>query len=163
MKKKKHFWVILLISLSYIITYFVPIILMYFALKDSFISTYIVKKELSLSFIGFVIVSTILGLAFLIKLIAKLIKTRASVFKYIFFGLMTILLLLFFVYILVKINSFTYVIEIDMLGFLNKTRGLLITMRNYLIVFMCCVGASTMCKVGALLIDKEYVKGLEWM
>lgn len=161
--KHKRFWAILLIALSYFFTYFMPIILMYFALRDSFITEYITESKYSLSFLGFVTVSFILMLALLIKLSIQLRKAKASIFKSIMFGFMHITVILFVVFVLIKIRNFTFVIEEDTLAFFTNFRNFLNTTKNYLIIFACCLTASTLSSIGALLIDKDFVRSIEWL
>ena len=161
--KHKRFWAILLIVLSYFFTYFVPIILMYFALRGSFITEYITKRKYSLSFLGFVTVSGMLILALLIKLSIKLRKAKASIFKSAMFGFMHIMVVLFVVFVLIKFRNFTFVIEEDTLAFFSKFRNFLNAAKNYLIIFASCLGLSTLSRIGALLLDKEFVRSIDWL
>lgn len=161
--KKKRFWAILLIVLSYFFTYFMPIILLYFALRDSFVTKYITESKYSLSFLGFVTVSAILLLALLIKLSTQLRKAKASIFKSAMFGLMHIMVVLFVVFVFIKLRNFTFVIEEDTLTFFTNFRKFLNTVKNYLIVFASCLAASTFSMIGALLVDKEFVRSIEWL
>ena len=161
--KNKRFWAILLIGLSYFFTYFMPIILMYFALRDSFVTEHITQSRYSLSFLGFVTVSGVLVLALLIKLSIKLRKAKASIFKYAMFGLMHIMVVLFVVFVLIKFRNFTFIIEEDAIAFFTKFRNFLNTTKNYLIIFASCLAASTFSSIGALLIDKEFVRSIEWL
>jgi len=161
--KKKRFLAILLIGLSYFFTYFMPIILLYFALRDSFVTNYITKSRYSLSFLGFVTVSVVLMSALLIKLSIKLRKAKASIFKFAMFGIMHIMVVLFVVFILIKIRNFTFVIEEDTVTFFIKLRNFLNTTKNYLIIFASCLGASMLSIIGALLVDKEFVRSIEWL
>lgn len=161
--KKKRFLAILLIGLSYFFTYFMPIILLYFALRDSFVTNYITKSRYSLSFLGFVTVSVVLMSALLIKLSIKLRKAKASIFKFAMFGIMHIMVVLFVVFILIKIRNFTFVIEEDTMTFFIKLRNFLNTAKNYLIIFASCLGASMLSSIGAILVDKEFVRSIEWL
>ena len=161
--KNKRFWAILLIGLSYFFTYFMPIILMYFALRDSFITEYITENRYSLSFLGFVTVSSVLILALLIKLSIKLRKAKASIFKFAMFGIMYIMVVLFVVFVLIKFRNFTFVIEENAITFFTKFRNFLNTAKNYLIVFASCLGLSTLSSIGAILIDKDFVRSIEWL
>ena len=161
--KRKRFWAILLIVLSYFFTYFMPIILLYFALRDSFVTEYIIESRYSLSFLGFITVSGVLMLALLIKLSIQLRKAKASIFKSVMFGLMYVLVVLFVVFVLIKLRNFTFVIEEDTIAFFTKFRNFLNTAKNYLIIFAGCLGLSTLSSVGALLIDKDFVRSIEWL
>lgn len=161
--KHKRFWAILLIALSYFFTYFMPIILLYFALRDSFVTKYIIENRYSLSFLGFVTVSAILILALLIKLSIQLRKAKASIFKSVMFGLMHVSVVLFVVFVLIKLRNFTFVIEEDTITFFTKFRNFLNTAKNYLIIFASCLGLSTLSSIGALLIDKDFVRSIEWL
>ena len=161
--KHKRFWAILLIVLSYFFTYFMPIILLYFALRDSFVTKYIIESRYSLSFLGFMTVSGVLMLALLIKLSIKLRKAKASIFKLVMLGLMHILVVLFVVFVLIKLRNFTFVIEEDTIAFFTKFRNFLNTAKNYLIIFASCLGLSTLSSIGALLIDKDFVRSIEWL
>lgn len=161
--KHKRFWAILLIGLSYFFTFFMPIILMYFALRDSFVTEYITESKYSLSFLGFVTVSSVLMLALLVKLSIQLRKAKASIFKTIMFGTMHITVVLFVVFVLIKIRNFTFVIEEDTMAFFSDFRNFLNTTKNYLIIFASCLGASILSSIGALLIDKDFVRSIEWL
>lgn len=161
--KNKRFWAILLIALSYFFTYFMPIILMYFALRDSFITEYITESKYSLSFLGFVTVSGILMLALLIKLSIQLRKAKASIFKSAMFGFMHIIVVLFAVFVLIKLRNFTFTIEEDTIAFFTNFRNFLNTTKNYLIIFASCLAASMLSSIGALLIDKDFVRSIEWL
>lgn len=161
--KHKRFWAILLIVLSYFFTYFMPIILLYFALRDSFVTKYIIESRYSLSFLGFMTVSGVLMLALLIKLSIKLRKAKASIFKSVMFGLMHISVVLFVVFVLIKLRNFTFVIEEDAIAFFTNFRNFLNTAKNYLIIFASCLGLSTLSSIGALLIDKDFVRSIEWL
>lgn len=161
--KHKRFWAILLIVLSYFFTYFMPIILLYFALRDSFVTKYIIESRYSLSFLGFMTVSGVLMLALLIKLSIKLRKAKASIFKLVMLGLMHISVVLFVVFVLIKLRNFTFVIEEDTIAFFTKFRNFLNTAKNYLIIFASCLGLSTLSSIGALLIDKDFVRSIEWL
>lgn len=161
--KRKRFWAILLIVLSYFFTYFMPIILLYFALRDSFVTKYIIESRYSLSFLGFVTVSGVLMLALLIKLSIQLRKAKASIFKSVMFGLMHVSVVLFVVFVLIKLRNFTFVIEEDTIAFFTKFRNFLNTAKNYLIIFASCLGLSTLSSIGALLIDKDFVRSIEWL
>lgn len=161
--KHKRFWAVMLIILSYFFTYFMPIILMYFALRDSFITEYITESKYSLSFLGFVTVSSVLVLALLIKLSIQLRKAKASIFKSAMFGAMHIIVVLFVVFVLIKLRNFTFVIEEDAIAFFTKFRNFLNTAKNYLIIFASCLGLSMLSSIGALLIDKDFVRSIEWL
>lgn len=161
--KNKRFWAILLIVLSYFFTYFMPIILMYFGLRDSFVIKYITESKYSLSFLGFATVSGVLMLALLIKLSIQLRKAKASIFKTIMFGVIHIMVVLFVVFVLVKLRNFTFVIEEDTLAFFTNLRNFLNTTKNYLIIFASCLGLSMLSSIGALLIDKDFVRSIEWL
>lgn len=161
--KNKRFWAILLIALSYFFTYFMPIILMYIALRDSFITEYITESRYSLSFLGFMTVSGILMLALLIKLSIQLRKAKASIFKSAMFGFMHIIVVLFVVFVLIKLRNFTFVIEENTIAFFTNFRNFLNTTKNYLIIFASCLGLSMLSSIGALLIDKDFVRSIEWL
>ena len=161
--KNKRFWAILLIGLSYFFTYFMPIILLYFALRDSFVTEYITESRYSLSFLGFVTVSGVLMTALLIKLSIQLRKAKASIFKSAMFGIMHIAVVLFVVFVLIKIRNFTLVIEEDTMAFFINFRNFLNTTKNYFIIFASCLAASMFSIIGAILIDKEFVRSIEWL
>lgn len=161
--KNKRFWAILLIVLSYFFTYFMPIILMYFALRDSFVTEYITESKYSLSFLGFVTVSSILVLALLIRLSIQLRKAKASIFKSAMFGVMHIAVVLLVVFVLIKLRNFTFRIEEDAITFFTNFRNFLNTTKNYLIIFASCLGLSMLSSIGALLIDKDFVRSIEWL
>ena len=161
--KNKRFWAILLIGLSYFFTYFMPILLLYFALRDSFVTEFITESRYSLSFLGFVTVSGVLMAALLIKLSIKLRKAKASIFKSAMFGLMHIMIVLFVVFVLIKLRNFTLVIEEDTMTFFTNFRNFLNTTKNYLIIFASCLSASMFSMIGAILLDKEFVRSIEWL
>lgn len=160
---KKHVWVIVLITLSYVFTYFVPIILMYFALRESFVTEYVTQSKYSLSFLGFVTVAGGLMLFLLIKLSIQLRKAKASIFKHIMFGTIHVLVVLFVVFVLIKMRNYTYVIEEETVTFFTDFRSFLNQFRNYLFIFAGCLTASSLANIAAILIDKKYVQSLDWL
>ena len=51
----------------------------------------------------------------------------------------------------------------DAMAFFTDFRNFLNTTKNYLIIFASCLGASMFSMIGAIIIDKEFVRSIEWL
>lgn len=160
---KKKFTIITLITLSYVFTYFAPIVMMYFALRKSFVTKYITKNKYSLSFLGFVTVSSVLIIVLLIRLTIKLAKSEASVFKTLMSSAMSVFVLLFLAFLILKTRDVTYLIEDNSIVFFDSLRHFLTIFKNYVLVFAGLLTLSALSRLAAILIDKEYVRSLNWL
>jgi len=161
--KYKKIWCILLITLSYVFAYFLPLLLLYNSMKDSFIRDYVIRKEISWSLIGFITISVVMTIMLVIKICIKLWKASASIGKSLTFGFIKIFIVLFIVYLLIKVYNFTFYVETNALKVLGSIRGFLDVGKQYLIIYSICLFLSTICNVIAIEIDKEYVRSLNWL
>jgi hypothetical protein len=160
---KKRIFCIGLIVLGYVFTYLVPIVLLYFSLKESFITTYVTEGKVSLSFIGFVVVSGVASGILLFKLSIKLYNAKASIFKSTILAIIFISITLLVIYILTKLLAFTYVLEQDTVAVIRDFRNFVSVFRKNAVIFCGCLILSAICNIVAIVIDKEYVKSLNWL
>lgn len=160
---KSKIWAIVFITLSYLFTYFVPIVLLYFALKDKFIVDYVVKSHYSVYFLGFMTVSSILFIALMVRVLRNLHKAKASIVKHVTFGLIYVLIISFVAYLILMLSDFTHVIEKDTVKFFIQFRAFLSTTVNYIMIFAICLLLSTLSNIAAIKIDKEFVRSIEWL
>lgn len=161
--KSKKLWVIVNIVLSYVAMYGAPIFILYWYTRDKFFRETIVDSRYSLQFIGFVAITIIFLLALLIKVGIKVIKSKPSIGKYVFTTLLWFAVLVGPLYLVYKLYNFTFVIEENTLSFFNSMREFIIKVKNSIWIFMGCIGASSIFKFIALIIDKEYVRKLDWL
>lgn len=161
--KNKKLWVMFLIVMSYIASYIAPIFILYMYTRDKFIKDVIIGERYSLSFIGFIIVSSVFVISLVIKLSIKFIKAKPSIAKYLYFTSVWFGFIIVVVYVLLKTYNFTYYVEGNAIAFFTGFRAGLETIKNGLYIFAICITASTIFKISALMIDKEYVHKLNWL
>lgn len=152
-----------LIAMSYIASYIAPIFILYMYTRDRFIKNVIIGERYSLSFIGFVIVSSVFAISLLIKLSIKFIKAKPSISKYIYFTSVWFIFIVGALYIILKMYNFTYYIEENVISFFTEFRDALETIKNGIYIFAICISSSTIFKIIALSVDKEYVHKLNWL
>lgn len=161
--KSKKFWVVFNIVMSYIMMYGAPIIILFIYTQDKFFREKLVGMRFSLQFIGFVVVTLVLMALLIFKLTIKMIKSKPSIFKYIFIMLVWLAVLSLPIYLIYKLYEFTFIIESNTESFFNAMRVFISKVKNSLYVFGGCVVVSTAFKISALAIDKEYVHELDWL
>ncbi len=161
--KSKKFWIKFCILLSYIISYGVPVFVAYLIARNSFIRTYVISAEVSLSFIGFVVFASFFAMFLLLKITIKLIKSKASIGKTVFFMIMVLSIVALFIVLTIKAYNITYLIEADIITFFIRVRELLTKIKNALIGYGACLLVSNILKIIAIALDKEYVRELGWI
>lgn len=161
--KSTKLWAMICIVCSYILTYLVPILLLYFSLKDDFVREIFVSEKVSWSYIGFVIVASVFMIVFAIKVGGKLVKAGPSIIRYIFFIFVWGISIFALIYLLYKLNNFSITLENNVVDYLTVFRGVLHTFQNGLLYFFICIFVSNIFKIIAVVLNKEFVKALNWI